>query len=162
MTACQESVAAGAAAGVTDWLIKPFSHEYARTHVQAWLLRTTCHWLKAPLPADEERRLAALHQLGILHTQPEERFDRVTRLAAALFNVPIVLVSLIDRDRLWCKAQYGFGKTEVPREMSFCAHAILSKQVMIVPDAFLDPRFADNPLVTSESRIRFYAGCPLF
>ena len=162
ITALQEHVAAGATAGVTDWLIKPFSHEYARTHVRAWLLRTICRWMQAPLPADEERRLAALHQLDILDTKPEERFDRVTRLAAALFDVPTVLVSLVDRDRLWFKSQCGFGKNEVPREMSFCAHAILSNEVMIVPDALLDPRFADSPLVTSEPRIRFYAGCPLF
>ena len=113
------------------------------------------------MPPDEERRLAALHQLGLLDTPPEERFDRLTRLAAALFDVPIVLVSLVDHDRQWFKSHYGVEEDEVPRELSFCAHTILRNEVMLVPDALLDPRFAENPLVTSGPRMRFYAGCPL-
>jgi GAF domain-containing protein len=113
------------------------------------------------MPPDEERRLAALHQLGLLDTPPEERFDRLTRLAAALFDVPIVLVSLVDHDRQWLKSRYGVEEDEIPRELSFCAHAILRNEVMLVPDALLDPRFAENPLVISAPRMRFYAGCPL-
>ncbi|OLE67738.1 MAG: hypothetical protein AUI36_06290, partial [Cyanobacteria bacterium 13_1_40CM_2_61_4] len=87
---------AEAEAGVTDWLIWPFSEEYARTRIRAWVLREACRWRNAPLPADEERRLEALHQTGLLDTEAEERFDRYTRIAAALFDVPIALVSLVD------------------------------------------------------------------
>src|SRR5262245_34946922 len=154
LTACQEDETAGATAGVTDWLLKPFSDAYVRTRVRAWLLRLSCRWSKAPMPPDEERRLAALHQLGLLDTPPEERFDRLTRLAAALFDVPIVLVSLVDHDRQWFKSHYGIEEDEVPRELSLCAHTILRHEVMLVPDALLDPRFAENPLVTSAPRMR--------
>ena len=162
LTAGQEDEAAGAAAGVTDWLLKPFSDAYVRTRVRAWLLRMPCRWQPAPRPADEERRLAALQRLGLLDTPPEERFDRLTRLAAALFDVPIVLVSLTDHDRQWFKSHYGIDAKEFPREVSLCAHAILRNEAMLVPDTLLDPRFAENPLVTRPPRIRFYAGCPLF
>jgi CheY-like chemotaxis protein len=157
----QEDLDAGAAVGVTDWLIEPFSGIYARTRVRAWLLRACCRWIRPPVPEDEEPRLAALHQLGVLDTRPEERFDRLTRLASALFHVPVSLVSLIDRDRQWLKSCHGCVTRETPREMSFCAHAILERAVMVVPDALLDPRFADNPQVADEPRIRFYAGYPL-
>ncbi len=161
VVADEENVAAGITAGVTNWLIKPFSREYARTRIRAWVLRNTCRWIRASLPEDESRRLAALKKLNILDTEPEERFDRITRLAAAMFDVPIALVSLVDRNRQWFKSCYGLGVKETSREMAFCAHVILGQEVMVVPDAFLDPRFADNPLVTDEPRIRFYAGCPL-
>ena len=99
-------------------------------------------------PATSEPRLAALHALGVLDTQPEERFDRLTRLASALFQVPWALVSLIDRDRQWLKSCHGCPAQEISREMSFCA-AIVDRAVMVVPDALLDPRFADHPQVTS-------------
>jgi len=99
--------------------------------------------------------------LQILDTDPEDRFDRLTRIAAAAFAVPIALVTLIDHDRQWFKAASGGMSGESPRDMSFCAHAILEDQVLIVPDALNDPRFADNPAVTGDSRVRFYAGCPL-
>ncbi|HET6519216.1 MAG TPA: MBL fold metallo-hydrolase [Geminicoccaceae bacterium] len=161
VVADQEDVAAGAAAGVTDWLVRPFSSVYARTRARAWLLRTRCRWVRAPVPEDEERRLGAVHRLGLLDTRPEERFDRLTRLAAALFDVPIALVSLVDRDRQWFKSCQGPSAKETSREISFCAHAILGREVMVVPDALLDPRFADNPFVTGEPHIRFYAGYPL-
>lgn len=161
LLARQEDPAAGAAAGVTDWLAEPFSGAYARARVRAWLLRAACRWRPAPAPPDEERRLAALQGLGILDTEPEERFDRLTRLAAALFDVPIALVSLVDQDRQWLKSCQGLSVRETPREVSFCAHAILRREVMVVPDTLLDPRFADNPLVLGEPRIRFYAGYPL-
>jgi ribonuclease BN (tRNA processing enzyme)/CheY-like chemotaxis protein len=161
IAAQQEDTEAGAEAGVTDWLVGSFSTVYARTRVRAWLLRVRCRWTRPPLPGDEERRLAALRGLGILDTQPEERFDRLTRLVAALFDVPIALVSLVDSDRQWLKSCHGLATRETPREVSFCAHAILRREVMIVPDALRDPRFADNPMVTGEPRIRFYAGYPL-
>jgi GAF domain len=157
----EEHAAAGAAVGVTDWLVEPYSGVYARTRVRAWLLRSQCRWLRAPEPKDEAQRLTALRSLGILDTRPEERFDRLTRLAAALFDVPMAQVSLIDRDRQWLKSSCGDVPKETSREVSFCAHAILRREITIVPDALLDPRFADNPQVTGEPRIRFYAGCPL-
>lgn len=116
---------------------------------------------KPPIPANESCRLAALHELKILDTPPEERFERITRLARRLFNVPIALVSLVDADRQWFKARAGLAATETPRSVSFCGHAILEDGVMVVPDAMSDVRFGDNPLVVGEPGIRFYAGCPL-
>lgn len=144
-----------------DWLLRPFSEQYARTRIRAWILRTTCRWMRAQMPKNEEARLAALKKLEILDTDPEERFDRITRIAAESFDVPIALVSLVDRDRQWFKSCIGLSVKETPRDMALCAHAILEDQLLIVPDAFLDPRFADNPLVTGEPHVRFYAGCPL-
>ena len=148
-------------AGVTDWLIFPFSREYARTRIRAWVLREACRWKSAPLPADEERRLHLLRQTGLLDTEAEERFDRFTRITAALFDVPIALISLVDRDRQWFKSRTGLDLEETERDKAFCAHAILGDEVMQVSDAFADQRFADNPLVTGLPRIRFYAGAPL-
>jgi CheY-like chemotaxis protein len=157
----ERKAAAGDADGVSDWLVKPFSTAYLRTRARSWLLRTACRWEKAPLPPDEEKRLAALHKLAILDTPPEERFDRLTRLAAAIFDVPTALVSLVDRDRQWFKAGYGDLPRETPREESFCAHAVVNRAPLVVPDAMDDDRFADNPTVTGEPRVRFYAGQPL-
>ncbi len=161
VVADREKIDEGIDAGVTDWLIEPFSQEYARTRMRAWLLRSTCRWLRARLPADEDKRQAALQKLDILDSDPDERFDRITRLAAATFDVPIALVSLVDGRRQWFKSCYGLAAGETSREMSFCAHAILNKEVMVVNDALVDPRFADNPFVTGEPRVRFYAGFPL-
>jgi diguanylate cyclase (GGDEF)-like protein len=115
----------------------------------------------APIPADEGPRLAELRSLGLLDTDPEERFDRVTRLAQRLFDVPIALVSLIDEDRQWFKSNQGLDATETPRDVSFCGHAIVDEGVMHIADATTDDRFSDNPLVQGEPRIRFYAGCPI-
>jgi phosphoribosyl 1,2-cyclic phosphodiesterase/DNA-binding response OmpR family regulator len=161
MVAARQDLAAGIAAGVTDWLIKPFTSSYARTKLRAWILRTACHWMRASTPEDEERRLASLRELRILDTEPEERFDRITRLAAAVFDVPIALVSLVDKDRQWFKSCYGITATETSREVSFCAHVVFNRQAMFVSDTLLDPRFGDNPMVVNEPRVRFYAGCPL-
>ncbi len=154
-------VAEGQAAGVTDWLTRPFSMQYARTRTRAWLLRTICRWIKAPLPADEESRIEALHGLGILDTEAEERFDRHTRIAAAALDAPIALISLVDRDRQWFKSRHGLDTSETPRDMAFCAHAIHNDDAFVVTDALQDERFADNPLVVHDPRIRFYAGVPL-
>jgi phosphoribosyl 1,2-cyclic phosphodiesterase/DNA-binding response OmpR family regulator len=161
IVATQEDLSAGSAAGVSDWLIKPFSTTYAQTRMRAWLMRSTCHWVRPPVPDDEAERLVALHDLSILDTPPEERFDRLTRIAASAFDVPVALVSLIDENRQWFKSACGAEVAATPRDMSFCAHAILEKSVMIIPDALLDPRFADNPVVVNDPRVRFYAGCPL-
>ncbi len=152
---------AGSEAGVTDWLIQPFTPEYARTRVRAWIIRGACRWKRAPLPEDEGRRIEALKKLHLLDTTSEERFDLITRIAAAAFDVPIALMSLVDQDRQWFKSRVGLSAAETPRDQAFCAHAILDKDVMVVRDTLLDPRFADNPLVTGEPRIRFYAGYPL-
>lgn len=116
---------------------------------------------KPAIPPDEAQRIATLTGLNILDTSPEERFDRITRIAQRILGVPIALVSLVDANRQWFKSFQGFDVTEAPRDISFCGHAILGNDIFIVPDALLDPRFADNPLVTGEPHIRFYAGQPL-
>lgn len=113
------------------------------------------------LPVNEAERLACLVRYGILDTEREECFDRVTRMAAAAFDAPIALLSLVDARRQWFKSAIGLDATETPREISFCTHAILGREVMVVPDAPTDPRFRDNPLVTGAPFIRFYAGAPL-
>ena len=112
-------------------------------------------------PANEAERLKAVQSLGVLDTPPEERFDRLTRVAKRALGVPIALVSLIDSDRQWFKSCQGLTATETHRDISFCGHAIHEEGVFIVEDASRDERFHDNPLVTGEPLIRFYAGCPL-
>ncbi|MEM9531693.1 MAG: sensor domain-containing diguanylate cyclase [Pseudomonadota bacterium] len=102
-----------------------------------------------------------LRALNILDTPSDESFDRVTRLAQRLFNVDISLVSLVDTNRQWFKSKQGLSACETPRDISFCGHAILNDEVLVIEDAAADERFADNPLVTGEPNIRFYAGCPL-
>ena len=116
---------------------------------------------KPDMPSDEQTRLETLRSLKLLDTAPEERFDRLTRLAKRMFGVPISLVSIVDSDRQWFKSKQGLDADETPRDISFCGHAILGEEVFIVPDALKDERFADNPLVTANPNIRFYAGCPL-
>lgn len=117
--------------------------------------------ITAPLPLDEGIRLRSLKRLAILDSEPEEAFDRIARLAAWAFKVPIVLVSLVDEDRQWFKAHHGLAACETPRSVSFCAHAVLSKRMLVVEDALDDERFLDNPLVLHAPHIRFYAGAPL-
>lgn len=118
--------------------------------------------LKTPdTPLDEQDRLETLRSLSILDTLPEERFDRLTRMAKRLFGVPIALVSLIDENRQWFKSCFGLSVRETPREISFCGHAILGNDPFVIPDTMADDRFADNPLVLNDPHIRFYAGCPL-
>ncbi len=116
---------------------------------------------KPDLPADENKRLETLRSLNLLDTAPEERFDRLTRMAKRMFGVPISLVSIVDAERQWFKSAQGLEATETPRDISFCGHAILGDEVFMIPDAREDERFADNPLVTGDPNIRFYAGCPL-
>lgn len=111
-----------------------------------------------PQARDEELRLASLHAIGILDTPPEERFDRVTRLAQRVFGVPIALVSLVDQSRQWFKSRCGLSLAETPRTIAFCDHAIRQEAALVVPNASADPRFLDNPLVAGELGIGFYAG----
>jgi len=113
------------------------------------------------VPLYEDLRLNALRSLNILDTLSEERFDRITRLAQRIFQMPIVLVTLVDINRQWFKACLGLNASETSREISFCGHAILSNDTFVIPDALGDERFYDNPLVTGEPHIRFYAGQPL-
>lgn len=118
--------------------------------------------MKTPeTPENEESRLSRLHSLGLIYSPAEERFDRITRLARQVFEVPIALVSLVTAKCQWFKSSQGLATRETSREISFCGHAILDDGLMVIPDTLLDPDFADNPLVTGEPYIRFYAGQPL-
>ncbi|MFS6706527.1 GAF domain-containing protein, partial [Staphylococcus aureus] len=114
-----------------------------------------------PVPDNEEKRVEALVSYRLMDTPPEEDFDRLAGLASRLFDVPIVLVSLLTSDRQFFKARVGFDVCETSREVSFCAHAIIQDDVLVIPDATKDPRFAFNPLVLGPPFIRFYAGKPL-
>ena len=116
---------------------------------------------KPDIPEDDKQRLKTLRSLNILDTPPEERFDRLTRMAKRMFGVPVALVSLVDENRQWFKSCIGLSVSETSRDISFCGHAILGKEIFIIPDTLMDDRFADNPLVLNEPYIRFYAGCPL-
>ena len=115
----------------------------------------------APLPANETQRLDALRRYGILDTAIERGFEDLTELAAFICGTPISTVTFIDEHRQWFKSHRGLDDQETPRDQAFCAHAILQSSVLIVPDATLDDRFAENPLVTGNPHIRFYAGAPL-
>jgi phosphoribosyl 1,2-cyclic phosphodiesterase len=147
--------------GVADWLITPFTDSYARAKIRAWVLRESCRWKRAPIPENEAARLTTLRALDLLDTEPEERFDRITRVATALFNVPMATITLVDEGRQWFKSCQGTAGREDPRDASFCAHVVSSREPMIVEDTLSDERFADNPLVLGGPRIRFYAGYPL-
>ena len=114
----------------------------------------------APLPADEAGRLAALARYRVLDTPSEQAFDDLTQLAAQICGTPISLVSLVDSERQWFKSRIGVDVSETSRDIAFCSHAILESDLLVVPDATRDPRFADNPMVTGQG-IRFYAGAPL-
>lgn len=116
---------------------------------------------KPPVPPDENARIEVLHALNILDTPPEERFDRLTRLARRAFGVPISTVTMVDSNRQWFKSCGGVDVRETPREISFCAHAILYDDLLVVENAAKDERFNDNPFVREHPKIRFYAGCPL-
>ncbi|MHB1192941.1 MAG: ATPase, T2SS/T4P/T4SS family [Longimicrobiales bacterium] len=152
--------------GADDFLALPLRATSARARLKS-VLRRQDRWstpeevMRPRTPANEADRLADLRSTGVLDTPPEERFDRLTRKAAEHFGVPASMVSLVDADRQWWKSRHGTDSTGTPRDVSFCGHAILQDDVFVVEDAYLDARFADNPLVTGDSKVRFYAGYPL-
>jgi PAS domain S-box-containing protein len=117
--------------------------------------------MSAPLPANEPDRLTALRALDVLDTPPEQAYDDLSALAAYVCQTPVALISLVDENRQWFKSRVGWTTSESPREVAFCAHTILQSDLLVVPDARADERFANNPLVTSPPSIRFYAGAPL-
>lgn len=117
--------------------------------------------IPAPIPENESARLAELRRLALLDSEQERRFDRLTEIAARAFDVPIALISLIDENRQWIKSCIGTDIRETDRSISFCGHTIVEGKELIIPDAALDFRFRDNPLVLGGPRIRFYAGYPL-
>jgi len=115
-----------------------------------------------PVGEDEEARMRALTSFGILDTERSAAFDSLVNAASTLCETPISLISLVDSDRQWFKANEGLpGVTETPREHAFCAHAIMGDEIFEIVDAGLDDRFSTNPLVTGDPRIRFYAGAPI-
>jgi GAF domain-containing protein len=114
-----------------------------------------------PVPVNEARRLKVLWEYEVLDSVPEEIFDDLTELAATICEAPMALISLVDKTRQWFKARLGLETIETSRDASFCSHAIMQPDLLIVPDATKDARFKDNPLVLEEPKIRFYAGAPM-
>ena len=117
--------------------------------------------LTVPIPSNEPERLASLRKLNILDTPLEEKYERLTRMACKMLNVPIAAFTLIDDKRQWFKSIQGLNSTETPRELSFCAHVVAHDAPLLVADAKNDPRFADHDSVTGDPNVGFYAGCPV-
>jgi phosphoribosyl 1,2-cyclic phosphodiesterase/DNA-binding response OmpR family regulator len=144
--------------GVTDYLTSPFTTAYVRARARAWLLRTQTRWLAAPPPPDEPQRVEAVRRLRI-DGRRDERYDRITRLATQVLDVPMAGIGFLDDARQWFKSRVGFPMPEVPRDATLCAYTILEKQGgFCIADTFEDDRFGDMPLVTGAPHVRFYAG----
>ena len=114
-----------------------------------------------PIAANEEQRIATLHELRILDSSPEHALDQITGLASAIFNIPTVLISLVDTDRQWFKSRCGLDAEQTERKVAFCNYTIMQEQIFEVIDPFADARFSNNPLVTGEFHLRYYAGAPI-
>jgi GAF domain-containing protein len=110
----------------------------------------------APLPPNETRRLAALRRLHLIDTAPEEKFDRITRLAARILNVPLAMITFVEEDRQFYKSAYGTDSKGTPRDVAFCSYTILDDKPLVVPDTLVDPRLSDNPFVVGDPKVRFY------
>ena len=137
-----------------------------KKHTTAGNRKLSINWarptrFKVPIPKDEPQRLASLYHYRVLDTPPEEDFDCLTTVAAQICGTPIALISLVDSDRQWFKSKVGLTLAETSRDIAFCAHAIMERDLFIVADASKDQRFEDNPLVVAKPKIRFYAGAPL-
>ena len=117
--------------------------------------------MEAPLPSREAERLSALYWYEVLDTPPVKELDDLVHLAAFVCQAPIGVISLVDSDRQWFKSKVGLTVTQTDRVIAFCSHTILESDLLVVPDALNDPRFAHNPLVTSDPHVRFYCGSPL-
>ncbi len=153
-------------AGADDVLRPPIDAVQLRARVEAMFLRDhlwskTADVMKPPVPVREPERIAALHATGLLDTPAEERFDRITQEVTESFGVPMSVISLVDSDRQWFKSKQGLLADQTHRDISFCGHAINYDGVFVVEDAYLDPRFSENPLVTGDPNVRFYAGAPI-
>lgn len=116
----------------------------------------------APIPQNEKERLQKVMELGLLDSEQEERFDTITKEATKTFNVPISTITIVDEDREWYKSCQGLDIKEAPRAVSFCAYAMMTRDIFIVEDTLKDERFKDNPMVIGKPYIRFYAGASLY
>lgn len=144
-----------------QWHLSLHKQILSSTLIMRLALSFVAHMKTPLLPDNELERVCALRSLHILDSAPDERFDRITRVAKKLFNVPIVLISFVDSHRQWFKSRLGIEATETSREISFCSHTILQDEMMMVEDATKDDRFIDNPMVCGEPYFRFYIGYPL-
>lgn len=155
------------AEGIEDEETLMYLRNIGCDHLQGYLIARpmsgdkVIEWLRQREPSNEERRLAALHSLGLLGTEEEERFDILTSLALRLFNVPMASINFVDKDKVWFKSRQNISIPQFPRNISFCTYTIESDEVFIVPDALKDLRFANNINVTHPPHLRFYAGCPI-
>lgn len=145
-----------------DWIIKPFSNEYLRTRIRSTLLQEAGKSARAPRIPGESARLADIQRYGLIDKKGQAKYDRLTRLVGTYFRAPICLITIVNADKQVFLSNVGLDFDETPRDQSFCAHNILKSEVLHIPDALEDARFAKNPLVTGKHHLRFYAGAPVY